>query len=51
MKKITFLALMLVISMVAVFTACKKDDTPDPNAGKATITDLAVTPGNRPAIW
>ena len=44
MRKITYLAFMLVISMIAVFTACKKDDSADPNAGKAKITDLAVTP-------
>ena len=44
MRKITYLALMLVLTMIAVFTACKKDDTTDPNSGKATITDLAVSP-------
>ncbi len=44
MRKINYLALMLVITLIAVFTACKKDDPADPNAGKATITDLAVTP-------
>ena len=29
--------------MVA-FSACKKDEEPDPNAGKAKITGLAITP-------
>jgi hypothetical protein len=44
MRKIMYLALMLVFTMIAVFTACKKDDPEDPNAGKAQITDLAISP-------
>ena len=44
MRKIMYLALMLVISMIAVFTACEKDDPADPDSGKAKITDLAISP-------
>ena len=42
MRNLKYLALMLVTTMLA-FSACKKDE-PDPNAGKAKITDLAITP-------
>lgn len=44
MRKFNYLALMLVITTLAVFTACEKDDPVDPDAGKAKITDLAITP-------
>ena len=43
MKNLKFLALVLLTTMVA-FSACKKDEEPDPNAGKAKITGLAITP-------
>ena len=42
MRNLKFLALVLLTTMVA-FSACKKEE-PDPNAGKAKITDLAITP-------
>lgn len=43
MRNLKYLALVLVTTMLA-FSACKKDEEPDPNAGKAKITDLAITP-------
>jgi hypothetical protein len=43
MKNLKLLALML-LTIVLVISACKKDEEPDPNAGKAKITDLAITP-------
>jgi hypothetical protein len=43
MRKLKYLALVLLTTMLA-FSACKKDKEPDPNAGKATITDLSITP-------
>ncbi len=43
MRNLKYLALVLLTIMLA-FSACKKDKEPDPNAGKATISDLAITP-------
>jgi hypothetical protein len=43
MRNLKYLALVLLTSMLA-FSACKKDEKPDPDAGKAKITDLAITP-------
>ena len=43
MRNLKYLALVLLTSML-VFSACKKDEEPDPNAGKAKITNLAITP-------
>jgi hypothetical protein len=43
MRNLKYLALVLLTTMLA-FSACKKDPAPDPNAGKAKITDLAITP-------
>jgi hypothetical protein len=43
MRKLKYLTLVLLTIMLA-FSACKKDPVPDPNAGKATITGLAITP-------
>ncbi len=42
MKNLKYLALMLLTIMLS-FTACKKDE-PDPDAGKAKITNLAINP-------
>lgn len=42
MKNLKLLALVLLTTMVAL-TACKKDE-PDPDAGKAKITSLAISP-------
>lgn len=42
MRNLKFLALLLLTTMLA-FSACKKDE-PDPDAGKAKITNLAITP-------
>jgi hypothetical protein len=44
MRKLLYPALLLAITVIAVLTACEKDDPVDPNAGKAEITDLAITP-------
>src|SRR5512133_332781 len=44
MSKMKYLAPIIVIALIAVFAACKKDDPVDPNSGKATITNLAVSP-------
>ena len=43
MRNLKYLALMLLTTML-VFSACKKDAETDPNAGKAKITNLAITP-------
>lgn len=43
MRNLKYLALVLLTTMLA-FSACKKDKETDPNAGKATITDLSITP-------
>jgi hypothetical protein len=43
MRNLKYLALMLLTTML-VFSACKKDEVTDPNAGKAKITNLAITP-------
>ena len=43
MRNLKYLALVLLTIMLA-FSACKKDKEPDPNAGKAKITGLAINP-------
>jgi len=43
MRNLKYLALVLLTTMLA-FSACKKDKEPDPNAGKAKITGLAINP-------
>jgi hypothetical protein len=43
MRKMKYPAL-LVILMITVLFACKKDETNDPSEGKATITGLAIDP-------
>jgi hypothetical protein len=43
MRNLKYLVLVLLTTML-VFSACKKDDKPDPDAGKAKITDLSITP-------
>ncbi len=46
MRKIKYPFIMMLIIMVAVFTACEKDDPADPSAGKAQIDNLAITPAS-----
>ncbi|MFY9150502.1 MAG: hypothetical protein WAO52_00680 [Prolixibacteraceae bacterium] len=44
-KNLKYLALVLLTVMLGVYTSCKSDEDPvDPNAGKAKIENLKVTP-------
>ena len=43
-KQFKYLALALLTAMLGAFTSCKTDDPVDPNAGKAKIENLKVTP-------
>jgi len=43
-KNFKYLAFALLMTFLAVFTACKTDPPVDPNAGKAKIENLKVSP-------
>ncbi|HLN72294.1 MAG TPA: hypothetical protein VK205_03310 [Prolixibacteraceae bacterium] len=44
-SKFRYLSIVLLTLMLGIYSSCKKDDNPvDPNAGKAKIESLQVTP-------
>ncbi|MHB9142902.1 MAG: hypothetical protein ACYC25_13590, partial [Paludibacter sp.] len=43
-KNFKYFAFALLTTMFAVFTACKTQDPIDPNAGKAKIENLKISP-------
>lgn len=45
-KNFKYFVFALLTTMLAVFSACKTEDPADPNAGKAKIDNLTVSPEN-----